>query len=107
MLRPTEHQVTAPAVVAPSSDTNRDPWLGEDKLRHFSMSFATTAFAYAAARPALDPGHARFAAGSAAIAAGIGKEIHDARAGRWFSLRDMAWNLAGVATGLTLIRQTR
>lgn len=97
-----EPRVAGPAVAAP----HRDPWLGEDKARHFAMSFAATAFAYAAARSALDPGHARIAAPAAAVAAGVGKEIHDARDGRWFSLRDMAWNLAGVALGLALIQHT-
>lgn len=84
-----------------------DAWFAEDKLRHLGMSFAATAFAYAAARPALDPDAALVLAGTTALLAGIGKEVHDARAGRWFSLKDLAWNAAGVALGLTLAHHTR
>jgi uncharacterized protein YfiM (DUF2279 family) len=84
-----------------------DPWLAQDKLRHFAMSFAATAFAYAGARTALDPDHAAATAAAAALAAGIGKEVHDARAGRWFSLPDMAWNVAGVTLGLAFVRHVR
>jgi uncharacterized protein YfiM (DUF2279 family) len=90
--------IEAPAVSA--SVAPRDRWLGEDKAQHFAMSFAATAFAYAGARFALDPEPARITAAAAAIAGGMGKEVHDARAGRFFSVRDMAWNLAGVAAGV-------
>lgn len=100
--QPVEHRITR-AALAP----HRDPWLGEDKLRHFAMSFAATVFAYAGARTAVEPGNARLAAGAAATGAGVAKEIHDARAGGWFSLRDLTWNLAGVALGLALVHQTR
>jgi uncharacterized protein YfiM (DUF2279 family) len=100
--QPVEHRITR---VAPAP--HRDPWLGEDKLRHFAMSFAATAFAYAGARTAVEPGHARLAAGAAATAAGVTKEIHDARAGGRFSLRDLTWNIAGVALGLALVHRTR
>jgi uncharacterized protein YfiM (DUF2279 family) len=100
--QPVQHRI-ARAALAPQ----RDPWLGEDKLRHFSMSFAATAFAYAGARTAVEAGNARLAAGAAATAAGVAKEIHDARTGGWFSLRDLTWNLAGVALGLALVHQTR
>jgi uncharacterized protein YfiM (DUF2279 family) len=85
----------------------RDPWLAQDKARHFAMSFAATAFAYAGARTTLDPDPAAALAGATALAAGIAKELHDARAGRWFSLPDMAWNAAGVALGLAFVHQIR
>jgi uncharacterized protein YfiM (DUF2279 family) len=84
-----------------------DHWLAEDKIRHFGMSFAVTAFTYASARTVLDPDPALAVAGSAAIIAGIGKEIHDVRAGQFFSLKDLVWDLAGVAVGLVLVHSTR
>jgi uncharacterized protein YfiM (DUF2279 family) len=95
----------APLVEEPSAP--RDPWLAQDKARHFAMSFAATAFAYAGARTTLDPDPAAALAGATALAAGIAKELHDARAGRWFSLPDMAWNAAGVALGLAFVHQIR
>jgi uncharacterized protein YfiM (DUF2279 family) len=84
-----------------------DAWLAQDKLRHFTMSFASTAFAYGVARTTLDPDPAVALAGGAALAAGIGKEIHDARRGRLASPRDMAWNVAGVIVGLVFVHQIR
>jgi uncharacterized protein YfiM (DUF2279 family) len=108
------HAMTAmgtPASVAVgdrvASPPGADAWFAEDKLRHFAMSFATTAFAYAGVRPALDPDAALIVAGTAALLAGIGKELHDARAGSTFSLKDMTWNAAGVALGLTLVHHSR
>lgn len=99
---------TAVAVVdRVTSPPRADAWFAEDKLRHFAMSFATTAFAYAGARPALDPDAAMIVAGAAALLAGIGKELHDARAGSGFSLKDMTWNAAGIALGLTLVHHSR
>jgi uncharacterized protein YfiM (DUF2279 family) len=97
----------APAQAADTARRRVDPWLAEDKLRHFAMSFAATAFAYGGARTALDPDPAMAVAAAAALAAGIGKEVHDARAGQWFSWPDMAWNVAGVALGLVFIHQIR
>jgi uncharacterized protein YfiM (DUF2279 family) len=104
----------APDTAAPAARTTAttnppraDAWIAEDKLQHFAMSFAATAFAYGGARTVLDPDAALIVAGSTALLAGIGKEIHDARAGRWFSLKDLAWNVAGVALGLTLVHHTR
>jgi uncharacterized protein YfiM (DUF2279 family) len=84
-----------------------DAWIAEDKLQHLGMSFAATAFAYAGARTLIEPDPALVVAGSAALLAGIAKEIHDARAGRGFSLKDLAWDAAGVALGLTLAHRIR
>lgn len=107
---PGDH--THPAVTWTAARTEDDvrrpdPWLGEDKAQHFVMSFAATAFAYAGARFALDREPARFAAAGTALAAGLGKEIHDARTGEFFSIRDMVWNVAGVAIGVTVVRAIR
>jgi uncharacterized protein YfiM (DUF2279 family) len=84
-----------------------DAWLAEDKLQHFGMSFAATAFTYAGARTLLEPDASLMVAGTTAFLAGIAKEIHDARAGRWFSFKDLVWDAAGVALGLTFVHQIR
>lgn len=84
-----------------------DAWFAEDKLRHFGLSFAVTTFGYAAARTTLDPSSALLAAAAGGALLGIGKELADARAGRWFSTRDLAWDAAGVALGITFADRIR
>lgn len=84
-----------------------DRWIAQDKVRHFGMSFAATNFGYGGARFALEPDAALIAAGVAALALGVAKEVHDARAGRWFSLKDIVWDAAGVVLGLTLVHHIR
>jgi uncharacterized protein YfiM (DUF2279 family) len=84
-----------------------DPWFGDDKLRHLTMSFAATGFAFAAGR-ALGVGEAAApAAAAASLASGIAKELYDVRAGRFFSIRDLAWDVAGVIAGYALARNVR
>jgi uncharacterized protein YfiM (DUF2279 family) len=91
---------------AASQNPRSDPWLGDDKFRHLTMSFASTSFAFAAARSA-GVDEAAAPAAVAAFVGGIGKELYDVRAGRFFSVRDLAWDLAGVLAGYALARQAR
>lgn len=83
----------------------QDAWFGEDKLRHFAMSFATATLTYASLRTAGAHDAALPGAIAVAAAAGLGKEVHDRRAGRIFSLRDLAWDALGVAAGYAFLRQ--
>lgn len=82
--------------VVPESDA----WLGADKFKHAAMSYAITAYTFAAtdSEPA--------AVASAAIA-GILKEIYDRRRGSLFSVRDLLWDAAGVALAYAVVKQTR
>ena len=82
------------------SAQERDAWLGPDKFKHAAMSYAITAYTFAAtdSEPA--------AVASAAIA-GILKEIYDRKRGYAFSLRDLVWDAAGVALGYAVVKQTR
>lgn len=82
-----------------------DRWLAEDKLRHFTMSFAVVQMGYGAARFALDHDPALGAAVGMGVALGIGKEVVDRRIGRPFSFRDLAWDAAGVALGAVVARR--
>jgi uncharacterized protein YfiM (DUF2279 family) len=77
-----------------------DAWLGADKFKHAAMSYAITAYTFAAtdSEPA--------AVASAAIA-GILKEIYDRRRGSLFSVRDLMWDAAGVALAYAVVKQTR
>lgn len=93
---------TDPGPAAPA-----DRWVAEDKLRHFAISFAATHMMYGGARFVTDSRTAVPAAASAALALGLGKEIADVRRGRPFSLKDLAWDAAGVALGVLLVRQIR
>ncbi len=79
-----------------------DRWVAEDKLQHLAASFAATSMGYGASRALAEPGPARIAAGAGAAALGLAKEIVDARAGGPFSFRDLVWDAAGIALGLTL-----
>ena len=84
-----------------------DAWLAEDKLRHFTLSFAATQLAYGGARVLLQPDAATAAAATAAFGLGIAKEIRDRRRGGPFSWRDLVWDAAGVLLGVALVRQIR
>lgn len=95
---PTTVEAAAPA---------EDRWIAEDKLRHFALSFAATQMGYGGARFALEPDPAVAAAAAAAVGLGVAKEVRDLRLGGPFSLKDLAWDGAGVALGVFLVRRVR
>jgi uncharacterized protein YfiM (DUF2279 family) len=85
-----------------------DPWIGEDKIRHFSMSYAIVAFGYGGARTVgVADGTALRGAVAASAIAGVLKEVHDRARGGIFSYRDIAWNLGGIAAGAVLASRLR
>lgn len=84
-----------------------DRWIAEDKLRHFALSFAATQMGYGGTRFALEPEPAVLLAAAGALGLGIGKEVRDVRRGGPFSLKDLAWDAAGVALGVLLVRRVR
>lgn len=83
----------------------RDPWFGEDKVRHLGASAALTAIGYGVARNALDSDGSIVVAVSAAGVAGLLREVHDHRLGKPFSLRDLLWDALGIAAGYLWIRE--
>ena len=86
----------------------QDAWLGPDKFRHFWTSYAVTAFSFAAARSVdLDVDAALIASLGTGALAGIGKEFHDRRGGRIFSLRDLVADALGLGAAYLLLRRTR
>jgi uncharacterized protein YfiM (DUF2279 family) len=96
------------AAAQPRADPPRDAWFAEDKLKHYFMSLAATNLAYGGARlVGLERRPALFAAAGAAGAAGLWKEWYDHHRGRPFSVRDLVWDAAGVATGVVAMRATR
>ena len=91
----------------PAQPERADAWLAEDKLRHFATSFAATAMIHGGARTVMDPDPALVTAAATTVALGVAKEIVDVRGGRWFSLKDLTWDLAGVALGMVVAHQSR
>jgi uncharacterized protein YfiM (DUF2279 family) len=106
--------VAAVAVPAPllregrdrAGQSRADPMIGEDKLQHLGMAFAVTEVGFGVARLGLSAQDALAAAVGAALTAAVGKEISDLREGRSFSVRDLTWDLAGIALGAVLASQT-
>jgi uncharacterized protein YfiM (DUF2279 family) len=85
-----------------------DAWLGADKFQHFWMSFAMTAYGFAATRAAgVDTGAALYIAVPVAAAAGVGKEIHDRRRGGIFGVRDLVADGLGIAAAWFILREVR
>ncbi len=81
-----------------------DPWFGRDKALHFGLSAALAGTGYAGGA-LLFPGHrsAPFLTGAGlALGLGVGKELVDHLSGRRFSMRDLAWDVAGTAVGLVV-----
>jgi uncharacterized protein YfiM (DUF2279 family) len=97
------HALRPDAAQAPA-----DRWFGDDKLRHFFLSFAAANLAFGTARLAgLDRDAALPAALGTGALAGLGKEIDDARRGWHFSARDLVWDAAGLAASALLLREVR
>jgi uncharacterized protein YfiM (DUF2279 family) len=81
-----------------------DRWFGSDKLKHFFLSFGTTGFVRAGAETVGAGDAARWIAPAVAGLAGIGKELSDRSRGWGFSLRDLAWDAAGVVAALLALK---
>ena len=86
---------------ARAAHADDDPWFGQDKALHFTLSVMIAGGGYAAAVPFTDDRRWRVAAGAGlAIAAGAGKEISDRYDGGDASWRDFTWDVIGTATGV-------
>lgn len=93
----------------PPPDPPRDRWLGEDKLKHFAVSFVVTSLAASGARTA---GLSRDASTLVGVGTGVGvgawKEWRDrGTPGATPSLRDLAWDAAGVGLAGAIQQQTK
>jgi uncharacterized protein YfiM (DUF2279 family) len=100
---PMRNTLFEEVVAAPKE---RDAWFGADKFKHFAMSYAVTAFAFAGARSLFDDDPSLALAVAAGSTAGLLKEVYDRRHGKPFSGRDLVWDAAGVAVGFVMMRQT-
>ena len=86
-----------------------DRWIGEDKVKHFLASFVVTSFSASGARAAgLDPGASVWVGAGVGVGVGAWKELRDRGVpSATFSLRDAAWDLAGVGAASALMNQVR
>jgi uncharacterized protein YfiM (DUF2279 family) len=83
-------------------------WFGADKLKHFLTSAFVQSAAFSAARAAgADRRTANAAAGGVTVAVGVAKEVKDRRAGKPFSVQDLAWDAAGAGSMAALLARTR
>ena len=96
----------APLYNAPTV-AERDDWLGEDKFKHFAMSYMITATSFGVARTVADRDATLTAGIALGAAAGILKELYDKRDKRRISFRDLLWDAAGITAGALIAKQTR
>ena len=85
-----------------------DRWFGADKLQHFFLSAFVQSVSYAALRTADVPhDRALVAASAMTLGVGVAKEVHDHRAGRAFSVRDLTWDAAGIGAATLVLSHAR
>jgi uncharacterized protein YfiM (DUF2279 family) len=78
-----------------------------DKLKHFFLSAFVQSTSYSVLRVArVKHDEALVGAGAATVAAGIGKEVRDSRAGGRFDVGDFMWDLAGGAAAAAVLEQS-
>lgn len=93
-------------VAAPANRPPHDRWFGEDKFKHLAFSYMVTAGTFGVSRLALDHDASVTLGAIAGVAAGIGKELYDAR-GQGASLRDLVWDALGVTAAVLIAQETR
>ena len=85
-----------------------DPWLGPDKPKHFLMAGFVESLTFAGLELAGANRSASRAGGiSAAAVVSFGREFHDRRVGKGFSLKDLLWDGLGMSAALLVINKTR
>ena len=85
----------------------RDAWFGDDKLKHFAMSYVITAGSFSAARLVADRDASVTTGIALGVAAGILKEVYDKRDRRRISVKDLFWDALGITAGAVIAKQTR
>lgn len=93
---------------APGGGRGGDSWLSADKVKHFLVSSFVESVSYSVLRTA-HVSHDRALVGASAVTlmVGVGKEVHDVRSGKYFSVRDLTWDAAGAGAAAVLLSRTR
>jgi len=87
----------------PARAADPDPWWGEDKALHFTVSIGLGAGGYAGSAVWLTERWQRAVAGAGfSLALGGGKELYDLAGHGDASWRDFTWDIAGTAVGVGL-----
>jgi uncharacterized protein YfiM (DUF2279 family) len=105
-LAPAAIRSIRPHTLPPArSPAPPDAWFAEDKLRHMGASAAIQLMGFGLLRIAGASKRASLACATVVTAAaGIGKELRDARTGGDPSVRDLVWDGVGILAGTGLSR---
>jgi putative lipoprotein len=80
-----------------------DPWLGPDKVKHFTAAALIGGGATALAATETDTGEAAAIGWTVAVGAGLAKEHYDLRVKKTcFSWKDLAWDVIGASVGVSI-----
>ncbi len=92
-----------------SAQLPADNWIGADKVKHFFMSALVQSLVYSVTQVTTHGSRSSLllSASVASAAVGIGKEVHDRRSYGHFSVRDLAWDAAGVGAATLMLTRTR
>lgn len=85
-----------------------DSWFGVDKIKHFVVSALAQSVTYSALQYAgMEHRSALAASLATGVALGVGREVHDRRTKGLFSVRDLAWDAAGLGAATLLIHHSQ
>jgi uncharacterized protein YfiM (DUF2279 family) len=86
-----------------------DSWFGTDKMKHFFLSAFVQSLSYSVIQVTTNGSRSSLllSASATSAAVGIGKEFRDSRVKGEFSVRDLAWDAAGIGTATLMLAQTR
>jgi putative lipoprotein len=80
-----------------------DSWWGADKARHFGVSAGLGLAGYGLASLVFEDRLAKIAASAGlALSAGVAKEVYDAMGHGTASWKDLTWDVAGTAVGVSI-----
>ena len=86
----------------------KEPAFGPDKVKHFLIAGFVETMAFSGLQAAgTTRNTARSGALAAVIGASIGREIHDRRTKRLFSIPDLVWDALGAGAALLIINKTQ
>lgn len=95
--------VGAPRLSPRARASDRDPWFGADKAKHFAATFLLATGGYASTSLFDDRPSRRLAVGGAlAMGTGVAKEFWDLAGHGVPSWRDLSWDGLGTAAGLVV-----
>ncbi|HTE48194.1 MAG TPA: hypothetical protein VK636_23315 [Gemmatimonadaceae bacterium] len=84
-----------------------DRWFSSDKTKHFFMAAFVQSVSFSGLRTT-GIGRTGSLIGASAVTSvvSVGKELHDRASGSVISVKDLAWDAAGLAASTALLRRT-